>query len=291
MEQKAYKIVDKYSLFNPPIEDNMKGIYYRASAKNSVFPYLVLYATKEKLKKDPNIFNGIKNETKLYKEMAKNNENVLQFIEMIETPTSYYYIFENSKDCSIINHIKSSRSDEQETFWYFIQVLDGYREFYNRKLVHSNINSSTILKFGKMTKISPVYIEIHENQKYFSYYDAPEILNGKKATMKSDIWSFGILIYELLYGKPDIEKPYKKEDIEKVHRNILKTVQTPSRIISISISQECNSLLLKMLQVEDFKRPRWEEIFQEPFLLKRNKKINLLIINFFFKIKELLKII
>ena len=29
---------------------------------------------------------------------------------------------------------------------------------------------------------------------------SPEILERKKYTWKSDIWSFGVLIYELIYG-------------------------------------------------------------------------------------------
>ena len=43
-------------------------------------------------------------------------------------------------------------------------------------------------------------------------YMAPEILRGKYYTTKADIWSLGIVLYELLYGFC----PYEAGSIQKL---------------------------------------------------------------------------
>ena len=48
-------------------------------------------------------------------------------------------------------------------------------------------------------------------------YMAPEILRGKPYTSKADIWSLGILLYELLYGCC----PFEAKSIPKLLKMVL----------------------------------------------------------------------
>ena len=54
-------------------------------------------------------------------------------------------------------------------------------------------------------------------------YLAPEQLRGAKADERVDVFSFGVLAYELL----SYERPFKGDDWEAVCRNILETQPQP----------------------------------------------------------------
>ena len=49
-------------------------------------------------------------------------------------------------------------------------------------------------------------------------YMSPQVLKQKQYTSKTDIWSLGILFFELLFGR----LPYTGYNEEDLYRNILK---------------------------------------------------------------------
>ena len=73
-------------------------------------------------------------------------------------------------------------------------------------------------------------------------YMAPEIIKNKQYTVKSDIWSFGIIIYEMLYGFI----PYRSNNIY----NLIKTIEKNELNFynKSNISSNCKSLIRSMLK-------------------------------------------
>lgn len=51
---------------------------------------------------------------------------------------------------------------------------------------------------------------------------SPEILNGRSYSTKSDIWSTGILIYQMLFGKIPYTASNVVELAKKVNENAIK---------------------------------------------------------------------
>lgn len=47
-------------------------------------------------------------------------------------------------------------------------------------------------------------------------YIAPEILEGKGHSYEVDIWSMGVILYALLYGKA----PFETSDVKKTYKKI-----------------------------------------------------------------------
>ena len=71
---------------------------------------------------------------------------------------------------------------------------------------------------------------------------APEIINKKKYTNKSDLWSLGVIIYEMIYG----EVPYKANNfIDLVKKINKKPLEFPK---SVFISKDCLDLLVNLLK-------------------------------------------
>ncbi len=98
------------------------------------------------------------------------------------------------------------------------QILSGLKHAHNKGVVHKDIKSQNILIDSKRNvKITDLGIadiideEITRTQSLMGtpQYVAPEILNRDELTIQSDIYSVGILLYELMVGKAPFtgEKP------------------------------------------------------------------------------------
>ncbi len=89
-------------------------------------------------------------------------------------------------------------------------------------------------------------------------YMAPEILSGKKYCNKADIWSIGVMYYELLYGYC----PFEERSMSKLLHKILRE-RTPRFVRALNrISNKTEKLIKGMLTVEPHKRITWKELFK-----------------------------
>ena len=86
-------------------------------------------------------------------------------------------------------------------------------------------------------------------------YMAPEILKGEHYTIKADVWSLGVLFYEMLFGKT----PYNSNKLE----NLIHIISTEEVTFPIDgISNKTLKLLKKMLTKDYFRRISWIELFK-----------------------------
>ncbi len=74
---------------------------------------------------------------------------------------------------------------------------------------------------------------------------SPQILSKEPYNSKCDIWSVGVIFYELLFGK----RPWKGQSIKDLLRDIknCKEVEFPQ---DVEVSELSKSLLVQCLQFE-----------------------------------------
>jgi len=92
-------------------------------------------------------------------------------------------------------------------------------------------------------------------------YIAPEILDGKQGhSYEVDIWSFGVILYTLIIGKP----PFETSDVKTTYRRIkMNAYSFPEHV---TISDNAKDIIGKILNLDPTKRPTLEEIYEHPFL-------------------------
>lgn len=84
-------------------------------------------------------------------------------------------------------------------------------------------------------------------------YMAPQILDKQRYNYKCDIWSFGIIYFELLHGAV----PWRGNN----EVDLLKNIKTVQLKVADCFSQRIVKFIQSLLTLSEDKRASWEEVF------------------------------
>ena len=92
------------------------------------------------------------------------------------------------------------------------------------------------------------------------YYMSPEQIEGKALTFHSDMYSLGVVLYELLTGK----RPFVAEKIDALIAKILKADPSPPSAVRQGLPKELDAVVLRALQKNTAHRyATWSEFALE----------------------------
>lgn len=98
-------------------------------------------------------------------------------------------------------------------------------------------------------------------------YMCPEILNGSTYSTKSDVWSMGVIFYQMLYGKTPHKATSLEELISKVNK---KVIRYPQKLSTPGLQE----LLEVMLKYSPEERISWKDIFALELFAEKDKEPN-----------------
>ena len=94
-------------------------------------------------------------------------------------------------------------------------------------------------------------------------YIAPEVIQGYVGhSYPADIWSLGVIIYQLSFGKA----PFETESVDKTYKRIQNnefTLPDDEHVL-----EDCRDLISRIFKLKTFNRIKAKEILQHPFLTK-----------------------
>ena len=93
------------------------------------------------------------------------------------------------------------------------------------------------------------------------YYASPEVWKDEPYDEKSDIWSLGCVLYELIALKP----PFRAEDMEGLFKKVTRGIY---QRLPQEYSQDLNGIIRALLQVNPDIRPSCDKILNMPQVLK-----------------------
>ena len=100
-------------------------------------------------------------------------------------------------------------------------------------------------------------------------YMAPEILKNHKYNIKSDIWSLGIIMYEMFMK----DHPYKANNISDL---ISKLNNNKPILLNNNMDERCRELIYSLLTIDYTKRIEWDEIFTNEWIYDNNINNNII---------------
>ncbi len=139
------------------------------------------------------------------------------------------------------------------------QIADALDYAHSHKVIHRDIKPANIMitKDGKV-KITDFGVAKLETTDMTSdgrtigtpNYMSPEQARGEKADHRSDIFSLGVMLYELVTGK----KPFESPNIARTLQKIMYEPPTPPEKIVPDIHPEIKKVLIKALEKDPDKR-------------------------------------
>ena len=216
----------------------------------------------------------IYNEINIHSKLA--HENIIKLYNIHEDNENIDIIMEYAENGNLYELISNEKGglSESKAFDYFIQVVNAVYYLHNNNIIHRDIKPENIL-IGNDNKIKLCDFgwakELTlENRSTFCgtvEYMAPEIVGSENYDYSVDIWSLGILLYELLYG----HSPFKASNTKNVILNI-KTHELIYDDQNKKISKACKDLIQKLLVSNPQKRLKIKDILEHPFVKKHSKK-------------------
>jgi len=193
------------------------------------------------------------------------NPNVVKFIEMIKTPTHIYTVYELCTGGTLEEMLDKKRYlPEKEALQVFRQLLNGFRPLVAMNIMHRDIKPSNIIFHQNIPKIGDFGFskplstshEVTQTMIGSPIYMAPEILKGQTYSIKADIYSMGVVLYEILYGRV----PFEDVNIPGLLNKITKgDIRFPSYN---KISPSTEFLIKRMLESIEEQRITWNELFE-----------------------------
>ena len=230
----------------------------------------IKYAIKKIYKKtDHKYIKYVKLEIDIMNKL--NHQNIIKLYETIDTDKYVFLILELC-DTDLYSYINNNEIDEKTTKFIIKQIIEAIKYIMDNNIVHRDLKPHNILinKETKQIKICDFGFAKEFKDTLLSdticgspLYMAPELLQNQKYNIKSDIWSIGIIMYEIVMK----DHPFKSNNIsDLIHKiNNNKPILTTSKF-----SYECKELINNLLVVDYNKRLEWDELFNNKWIYNNN---------------------
>ena len=167
---------------------------------------------------------------------------------------------------------KGKYFNEKDIWRVFIQLVKGLKSLHDLEILHRDIKSSNIFLFSDGTaKLGDLNVckilsnnVLGRTQAGTPSYAAPEVWMEKPYGLKSDIWSLGCVLYEII----SLHCPFRGENVVELYNKIL--VGEFSRIPN-KFSDELNWIVLHMINLDIDKRLSCDELLRCQYIKKRNE--------------------
>ena len=204
--------------------------------------------------------------------IEKSNQSVIMILELYENKNLQKNVLAKYK------LMRERYIPENILLNYLYDIADGINALHGNNLFNIDISpSNIIIDNNNNIKLNP-YIcldnlssdnSLHNSNDNHFKVQAPELMkNNNNYTKKSDVWYFGLLIYELSQLKP-INKFYYN-NIDNIYNYIIKGQYT----LNSYYSKDIKDLIKLCLQYSPNRRPNFEQILKIIDLSMKNKALN-----------------
>ena len=248
MLSKGQKINDRYEIIKSIGEGGMANVYL---AKDTILDRQVaVKVLRGDLSSDEKFIRRFQRESLSVSNLS--HPNIVEVYDVGEEDGQYYIVMEYIEGKTLKQLLyKRGALTLPEVIDIMTQLTDGLSHAHEAYIIHRDIKPQNIMIEDNGTiKITDFGIAMAVNATQFTqtnsvmgtvHYLPPEQANGKSATVKSDIYSLGILMYELLTGSV----PFKGDNAVEIALKHMKEKLPSIRKQNPLIPQSVENIVIK----------------------------------------------
>jgi len=206
---------------------------------------------------------------------ALNHPNIAQIYAIEEIDDQMFIAMEYIKGENLhelVNSDHRSLLQLATAVDYVVQIAQGLKAAHDKNIVHRDVKSANIMvteegsvkimDFG-LAKLSNKSLLTHEGTTLGTVaYMSPEQASGKSVDHRSDIWSVGVILYEILSGK----LPFTGDYEQAVIYNIINSEPEPLTAVRSGLPIAMDGIIAKCLAKDP--EMRYQHVDEIPADLK-----------------------
>ena len=278
---KRYKLEKK-------IGEGSYGVVYKAiDVKNNNNLVAIKQVSKSRINSSPYLIEALQKELSIMRLLS--DEYSVKLIEDFETVEHYNFVMElcdSDLDVQLKNHMKNIDQgfNELEVYEIMKQFNEIFKKMQKEHVIHRDLKLKNIMvKFNKDIPYTGFIIKLSDfgfskvmNEDEITGTNlgspatkAPEIMDGKDYNAKADLWSVGVIMYQLFYN----QLPFPARNAQELKYVIFnsKGVEKPKNTLN-PMSDICFNLIDKLLQKDPYKRIDFDNYFAHEFFSDEHKK-------------------
>ncbi|CAD8071471.1 unnamed protein product [Paramecium sonneborni] len=214
----------------------------------------------------------IQNEIQILSKLQ--GRNILKFYDHFMSQNNIYIITEYCRQGDLAQKLKQFGYLKQEYAVAIIrQVIDGINVMAQQNIIHRDLKPQNILinedgikiaDFGFAKPLNQLQNEMNVGT---PLYMSPETIIKSQYNAKSDIWSLGVLFYEILFGRPPWQAQTEQELIFKMLNQRISFPDLPP------VTETVKDFIKQCLIVDPYLRLGITDLIKHPLIRKPTKKI------------------
>lgn len=203
------------------------------------------------------------------------HSNITMYIESFVENSKLYIVMEHADGGDLSAAIQRRKAAQQrwpesELMRIFVQITLALQHVHNANILHRDLKSQNIFLTSKgVVKLGDFGIakvlDASDDQARTTigtpYYLSPEICESRPYGRKSDVWSLGVILFELLA----LELPFQANSLPALIHKICSTEPSYGKITP-HYSEVLRELLQSMLNKDEEKRPAIKQIVKSDFM-------------------------
>ncbi len=200
------KKIANYTIISKIASGGMSEVYLASDASSG--ENIALKVLDSKLSIDPEYLNRFKKEAHICKQL--NHKNIVKIISYGTFKEHYYIAYEYIEGITLDKLIKEKDLSITEIENIAVQILEALSYAHSKNIVHRDIKPSNIMIKDGNVKILDFGIAKQELSSTVTktglfmgspHYVSPEQIEGFDIDYKSDLYSFGVVLYEMIEKK------------------------------------------------------------------------------------------
>ncbi|CAD8193913.1 unnamed protein product [Paramecium octaurelia] len=213
--------------------------------------------------------------------IQRENQNLIQVFEVFNEKShgSIYIIMELCKDGDLKQLLDKRKKNQPFTIDEAInivgQIANGYKTLYKSRIMHRDIKPANILIQNGVFKIADLGMgRVIEDMNYAQNftkvgtpaYAAPQLFLESKFSSRADVYSLGVIFYQLIYGQLPIQAKTQPELLQKLRTLKATPIQCDEQCPTGIVPQNVRQLIQKMLYYDEHERCSWMDVFSSDVL-------------------------